>query len=358
MARASQHGEQFRQVVIDAEHASWWRRIGAGATRFPFVERGRIFFVISALVIVAGLGALAGRGLNLGIDFRGGVSWQVATPTLTVAEAHAAVSKAGLSGVTIVTLGSRSGRTVEVEASLSGLSGAARTAKEADVASLLAAKAHVPASAVATSYVGPTWGHQVTDASLKALLAFFVGIILYISIRFEWKMALAAFIAVLHDLLVTVGIYALSGFQVTPSTVIAVLTILGYSLYDTIVVFDRIKENVGGLVDPGRMTYSEGVDLSVNQTLARSINTSLVAVIPILSVLVIGAYVLGATTLKEFGLALVVGLTSGAYSSLFIAAPVLARLKEREPGYRQLRARVARKAASEAAVAEGDLAGI
>jgi len=358
MAQTHRHSEQFRTVVVDAEHASWWRRIGAGATRFPFVERGRIFFVISALVIVAGLGALAGRGLNLGIDFRGGVSWQVASQTLGVGQVRAVAAKAGLSGATVVTLGSRSGRTVELEASLAGLSGSARNAKEAQVASALAHAAHVPASAVATEYVGPTWGRQVTDASLKALIAFFVGIILYISIRFEWKMALAAFIAVLHDLLVTVGIYALSGFQVTPSTVIAVLTILGYSLYDTIVVFDRIKENVEGLVDPGRMTYSEGVDLSVNQTLARSINTSLVAIIPILSVLVIGAYVLGATTLKEFGLALVVGLTSGAYSSLFIASPLLARLKEREPRYRQLRARIARKSASEAPIAEGDLAEI
>jgi len=149
---------------------------------------------------------------------------------------------------------------------------------------------------------------------------------------------------VIHDLLVTVGIYALSGFQVTPSTVIAVLTILGYSLYDTIVVFDRIKENVAGLVDKGKMNYSDAVDLSVNQTLARSLNTSLVAVIPILSVLVIGAYVLGATTLKNFGLALVVGLTSGAYSSLFIASPLLARFKEREHRYRQIRARIERRA--------------
>jgi preprotein translocase subunit SecF len=334
----------FETRTIDASEASWWRRLGAGATHYPFVHRSRYYFVLSFLVIVAGLAALTGRGLNFGISFKGGVSWQVPSATLTVKQAQGIVARAGVTQATVVTLGSRSARTLEVQAGLTKLSGAARTAKENQVASLLAAKAHIPSSAVAIEFVGPTWGGQITDAAVKALIAFFVGIILYISIRFEWKMAAAAFVAVIHDLLVTVGIYALSGFQVTPSTVIAVLTILGYSLYDTIVVFDRIKENVAGLVDKGKMNYSDAVDLSVNQTLARSLNTSLVAVIPILSVLVIGAYVLGATTLKNFGLALVVGLTSGAYSSLFIASPLLARFKEREHRYRQIRARIERRA--------------
>ena len=158
-------------------------------------------------------------------------------------------------------------------------------------------------------------------------------VVIYISFRFEPKMALAAFIAMLHDLLVTVGIYSLAGFQVTPDTVIAVLTILGYSLYDTVVVFDRVRDNTKGFGASGRMTYSEMVNLSMNQTLARSINTSLVAILPVLSVLVIGAELLGATTLQYYGLALIVGLSSGAYSSIFIASPVLAMLKEREPRY-------------------------
>ena len=153
-------------------------------------------------------------------------------------------------------------------------------------------------------------------------------------------MALAAFVALIHDLLITVGVYSLAGFQVTPDTVIAVLTILGYSLYDTVVVFDRVRDNTRGFGASGRMTYSDMINLSMNQTLARSINTSLVAILPVLAVLVIGAELLGATTLQDYGLALSVGLLSGAYSSIFIASPVLAMLKEREPRYIAIRQRL------------------
>jgi preprotein translocase subunit SecF len=154
-------------------------------------------------------------------------------------------------------------------------------------------------------------------------------------------MALAAFAALIHDLLITAGVYSLFGFQVTPDTVVAILTILGYSLYDTVVVFDRVRDNTKGLGSSGRMTYSEMVNLSMNQTLARSINTSLVAIMPVLAILLIGAQVLGAVTLQDYGLALLVGLLSGAYSSIFIASPILAMLKEREPRYVAIRQRLA-----------------
>ncbi|HEV8065553.1 MAG TPA: protein translocase subunit SecF, partial [Acidimicrobiales bacterium] len=157
---------------------------------------------------------------------------------------------------------------------------------------------------------------------------------------FEWKMALAAIIAVIHDVIVTVGIYSLLQFSVTPDTVVAFLTILGYSLYDTIVVFDRVRDNTRGLGATGKLSFTDVVNLSMNQTLARSINTSLVAIMPILSVLVLGAYFLGASTLQYFGLALFIGLTSGAYSSIFIASPIVAALKEREPRYAQIRQRL------------------
>ena len=162
---------------------------------------------------------------------------------------------------------------------------------------------------------------------------------IYISFRFEPKMALAAFLAMIHDILVTVGVYAIFGFQVTPDTVVAVLTILGYSLYDTVVVFDRVRDNVKN-IGGGRLTYSEVVNLSMNQTLARSINTSLVAILPVLAVLVVGAEILGATTLLNYGVALFVGLLSGAYSSIFIAAPLLAMMKEREQKWRAVRQRL------------------
>jgi preprotein translocase subunit SecF len=157
-------------------------------------------------------------------------------------------------------------------------------------------------------------------------------------------MAGAAFAAMVHDLLVTVGVFSLMGFQITPDTVIAILTILGYSLYDTVVVFDRVRDNTGGVLKAGDMTYSDMVNLSMNQTLARSINTSLVAILPVLSVLIVGAYILGATTLQNYGLALCVGLFSGAYSSIFIASPLLAIMKEREPRFRDLAARVGQRA--------------
>ena len=180
----------------------------------------------------------------------------------------------------------------------------------------------------------------MTSRALWALALFFIAVVIYISFRFEPKMALAAFIAMVHDLLVTVGVYAIFGFQVTPDTVVAVLTILGYSLYDTVVVFDRVRDNARSLGSSGRMTYSQMVNLSMNQTLARSINTSLVAILPVLSVLVVGALILGATTLLNYGLALFVGLLSGAYSSIFIAAPVLVMLKERERGWQVVRQRL------------------
>ena len=189
--------------------------------------------------------------------------------------------------------------------------------------------------------IGPSWGSDITEKAIQAVIVFLIVVTGYIWLRFEGKMALAALVALVHDILLTLGIYSLSGFQVSPDTVIAFLTILGYSLYDTIVVFDRVQENTRGLASTNRLTYTDTVNLSMNQVLARSINTSLVAILPILSILVIGAWVLGATALQDFGLALFIGLTTGAYSSIFIASPLLALLKEREPRYAEIRRRLA-----------------
>ena len=189
-------------------------------------------------------------------------------------------------------------------------------------------------------HVGPSWGSQITNKALEALIVFFILVSVYISIFFEWRMALAAILAMFHDILVTVGVYSLVGFDVTPDTVVAFLTILGYSLYDTIVVFDRVRDNAHHLAQRDRIVFSDLINLSMNQTLARSLNTSLVAILPILSVLVLGAQILGATTLQYFGLALLIGLTTGAYSSIFIASPLVAMMKEREPHYRQLTERL------------------
>ena len=189
--------------------------------------------------------------------------------------------------------------------------------------------------------MGPTWGSSITNKAIEALIVFFIAVGIYISIRFEPKMALAAFIAMVHDVLVAVGVYSIFNFQVTPDTVVAILTILGYSLYDTVVVFDRVRDNTKNIGSSGRMTYAQLINLSMNQTLARSINTSAVAIIPVLAVLLVGAELLGASTLQEYGLALFVGLLSGAYSSIFIAAPILCMLKEHEPRWVAIENRLA-----------------
>ncbi len=317
-------------------------RLYRGETAFDFIGNRRWWFAASALVILLGVISLSTRGLNLGIDFKGGQSWLVTSPTLTVAEATSVVEAAGVTNPTVVQLTNQISHTkqIEVQVDLNSKPVQERTAIENNVQDALARAAHTSPSNVDFNDVGPTWGGQVTSKAIEALIVFFIAVTLYISVRFEFKMAVAAIVAVIHDILVTVGIYSLTGFQVTPDTVIAVLTVLGYSLYDTVVVFDRIRENAKGLGASGRITYSDMVNLSMNQTLARSINTSLVAIIPVLSVLVVGSFILGATSLQDFGLALVIGLTSGAYSSIFIASPLLALMKEREPRYTTIRQRL------------------
>jgi preprotein translocase subunit SecF len=169
--------------------------------------------------------------------------------------------------------------------------------------------------------------------------------VIYLSIAFEWRMAVAAFIALIHDIVITTGVYALTGFTVSPTSVIGLLTILGYSLYDTVVVFDKVRENTAGLLTTQKSSYSDAANLALNQTLVRSINTSLTALLPVASILFVGAGLLGAGTLKDLSLVLFVGMLSGTYSSIFIATPVLADLKERQPEYRDLAAKVARRVA-------------
>lgn len=319
------------------------KRLYYGKTNYKFTQKRRRWYIVSSIVILIGVITLSVRGLNFGIEFKGGTSWQVTDSALTVAKAKSAISPIGLKQAVIVSLGSNKNTTIEVQADLSQYQPNERSIIENKVTSDLAKAAAISTSKVSLNDVGPTWGGEITSKAIRALIGFFIAISLYITIRFEVKMALAALVAVVHDILVTIGIYAITGFDVTPATVIALLTILGYSLYDTIVVFDRVKENVKGLVDSGKMRYSDCVDYSMNQVLMRSINTSIIAIIPILSILVIGAEILGASTLQQFGLALFIGLTTGAYSSLFIASPLLASLKEREAKYAQIALRLEAK---------------
>jgi preprotein translocase subunit SecF len=193
--------------------------------------------------------------------------------------------------------------------------------------------------------VGPLWGSQISTKAVEALIAFLIVIVIYLSIAFEWKMAIAAFVALIHDLVIATGVYALAGFQVSPATVIGLLTILGYSLYDTVVVFDKVRENTAGLLGGARTTYSQAANLALNQTLVRSINTSVIALLPVAAILIVSIALLGGNNeLEELALVLFIGMLSGTYSSIFIATPVLADLKEREPQYQALAKRVAVRA--------------
>ena len=325
-------------TVADSSHGIF-SRLYNGETAFDFVGHRRRWFALSGTIILVGLLAHGIKGLNFGIDFKGGTSWELPAKGVTVSEARSAVAGAGVKEATVQTLKGANGTDIRVEAKVPPVD-------QAKVTAALARLTHQSENEVAVNSVGPTWGHEITHKALVALAAFFVAVGVFITFRFQAKMAFAALVAVFHDILITIGVYAIFGFDVTPNTVIALLTILGYSLYDTVVVFDKVDENTRGLAASGRMTYSDTVNLSMNQVLMRSINTSLVALLPILSVLLIGDLFLGATTLKEFGLALFVGLLSGAYSSIFIAAPILAVLKEREPRYATIRQRLESRGAA------------
>ena len=347
--------------MTETKH-SLWTRLYRGETSFDFVGRRNRWFLISGTVIGIGLIMLLVRGLNFGIEFKGGTVWEVRS-NASVTHVRDVIGQVSpdmrQATIEILTDRSSGAKTVRVSAH-------ANTTKDKtklnDVSDALAKMANVDVNQVTVNDVGPTWGHDITQKAERALVIFLVAVVIYITFRFEGKMAIAALIALLHDILVTIGVYALSGFTVSPATVIAFLTILGYSLYDTIVVFDKIEENTKGLAASGRITYTETVNLSMNQVLMRSINTSVVAIMPILSILVIGSYFLGASALEDFGLALFIGLLTGAYSSIFIAAPVLALMKEREPRYAQIRQRLANRASitgvlTPAAAASGELLG-
>jgi preprotein translocase subunit SecF len=297
----------------------------------------RVGYMISGVLLLASLGGFVGRGLNLGIDFDGGTSWDVPAAELTADEAADAVESVGQDAAKVQAIGRGDTRTIRVQ------SDTADVAVQAEVSSALAEAAGVDEADISVSTVGPSWGDQITEKAQRALVIFFVLISLYIAIRLEWKMAVGAFASVVHDLFISVGIYAIFQFEITPATVISFLTILGYSLYDTIVVFDRMQENGAKLTSNSKTTYTDVVSLSLNQVLMRSVNTTITSLLPVLSLLVVGSWIMGAATLQEFALALAVGLLVGAYSSITVASPLVAWMKEREPLNRDLRARAAQR---------------
>ena len=324
-------------------------KLYTGEVSYDFVGRRRRWYVISAVLIAVSLLSIGIRGFEWGIEFEGGADFQAQTVVTdtTITDMQEAVANAGvpdLGEATVTTVGNDQ---VRVQT---------RTLDPVNevplVRTAIATEAGVPSNEVAYSLIGASWGGQITDRALIALGVFLLLVTLVIWAYFRnWKMSVAALVALLHDLVLTIGIYALVGFTVTPATVIGVLTILGYSLYDTVVVFDKVRENVRDLTSSARQTYSEAANLAVNQVLVRSINTTIIGVLPVAALLFAGAFILGEGPLKDLSLALFVGMISGAYSSIFIATPLLAQLKEREPEMQKLTKRVlARRAKSEAKV--------
>ncbi len=318
-----------------------------GEVSYDFVGRKRRWYTMSGAILLISIVALFVHGLDFSVDFKGGALFQFpASASQTVTEVQDAVTHAGVSGAVVQSLSGLNGKEWQVQTK------SLTSSQTLQVESSLESQLSVSGSKISTTFVGPSWGSTITTKAVQALITFLIVIVLYLSIAFEWKMAVAAFVALIHDLVIATGVYALTGFQVSPATVIGLLTILGYSLYDTVVVFDKVRENTAGLLGGARSTYSQAANLALNQTLVRSINTSVIALLPVAAILFVGGGLLGAGELKDLALVLFVGMLSGTYSSIFIATPVLADLKEREPQYQQLAKRVSVRAAGGRAAAK------
>lgn len=324
---------------------SFGDRLYRGEKSINFVNNRRRWYSLSAVLIIASIFALGAKGLELGIEFKGGSEFVLNQAGITVPEAREAMDQANVPGEPIVqTVGDSK---VRIQ------TGALSNVESARVLDVLSSTFSIAKSDIDTRLIGPSWGKEITRKATTALVVFLLIIIIFLSITFEPKMAIAAIIALFHDVFITVGIYALIGFEVTPATVIGFLTILGYSLYDTVVVFDKVRENTRGIAGSSRSTYSDAANLAVNQTLVRSINTSIVALLPVGAILFVGAGILGAGTLKDLALALFIGLAVGTYSSICVATPFLAAMREREPAMRALAKRVASKTNREVSTAQG-----
>jgi preprotein translocase subunit SecF len=308
-------------------------RLYSGETSINIIGKARRWYALSGLLIILSFGALAIQGLHLGIEFKGGASYTVTKAGAGLDPAFAAIEAAAIPGEPIVQ--SVGDDQIRIQ------TGSLTNAQSAGLQDQLASGYGVSIDSIDTQIIGPSWGKEITRKALYGLIGFIVVVMLYLAMAFEPKMAIAAIVAVIHDVFITVGIYALVGFDVTPATVIGFLTILGYSLYDTVVVFDKVRENTKSITATGKSTYSDAANLAVNQTLVRSMNTSLIALLPVGSILFVGAGLLGAGTLKDLSLALFIGLAAGTYSSVFIAPPILAALREREPAMQALAKRVA-----------------
>ncbi|MEV5413442.1 protein translocase subunit SecF [Thermopolyspora sp. NPDC052614] len=309
-------------------------RLYRGESNVDFVGRQKLWYGLSITLLVLSLVGLFVRGLNFGVEFTGGSVFSFKSSTATIEQIRDAIHETGHEQVIVQQAGENGWRATT------------ETMPEGEITRVqrhLAEEFDIAQNDVSIQVIGASWGGQVSQQAIIGLIVFMVAIIAYLSMAFEWRMALAAVVALIHDLIITAGVYAWSGFEVTPATLLGFLTILGYSLYDAVVVFDMIKEVTAKLVTTGKQTYTEAANGALNSTLIRSLNTTLVAILPVASILFIGTTLLGAGTLKDLSLALFVGMLVGTYSSLCVATPLLVTLKEREPQYIALAKRVAQR---------------
>lgn len=317
-------------------------RLYRGDINIDFVGKRKIWYGLSAFLLAVSIIGLVLNGLNLGVEFRGGSVFDFTrTPGSSVEQVREVVSDAGVHQVIVQQAGPNWRVTTE----------SLDAGEVTKVQRTVAEKYGIAEKQVSSQVIGGTWGGEVSQKAWIGLAVFMIAIMLYLSVAFEWRMALAAIVALVHDLVITAGVYAWSGFEVTPATMLGFLTILGYSLYDAVVVFDMIKEVTGKLGTSAKMTYTQAANNALSHTLIRSLNTSLVAILPVAAILFIGTTLLGAGTLKDLSLALFVGMIVGTYSSLCVATPILVTLKEREPKWQALAQRVHAKEAAAAKAA-------
>ncbi len=325
--------------------STFGQHLYAGRVSFNFVGRRKLWYSISAVIVVVCAVAFVVRGFNMGIEFKGGVEFTAQVQKAdadAVDDMTAAVEESGVTDAGDPIVNTSGSNAVRIQV---------RALTQNQATTIEKSLTEAGATEVSQNLIGPSWGKQVATKALTGLGVFLVLVILFIWAYFrEWRMSVAAVVALAHDLLITAGVYAWSGFEVTPATVTGLLTILGYSLYDTVVVFDKVRENTKGILRSNTRTYAERANLAVNQTLVRSINTSVTALLPVAALLLVGAAVLGTGPLKDLALALFVGMAAGTYSSIFIATPIAVQLKEREPVIKAHTARVLSKRGPEPAV--------
>jgi preprotein translocase subunit SecF len=333
------------QATGAVPHHSFWARLYTGTGAFEVIGRRRMWYAISGTIVAIALASIVLRGFTFGIDFKGGTTVSFPRGSAQVAQVEQAFRQTlGFDAESVVTVGNGASATVQINSkTLSNEQTDKLRTALLDRFAPKGADGRPSKQAISDSAVSGTWGGQITKKAVIALVVFLVLVALYIMARYERYMAISALTTMCFDLTVTAGVYSLVGFEVTPATVIGLLTILGFSLYDTVIVFDKVEENTHGFQHTTRRTFAEQANLAINQTFMRSINTSLISVLPVISLLVVAVWLLGVGTLKDLALVQLVGIVIGTYSSIFFATPLLVSLRERTELVRTHTRRVSRR---------------